>query len=280
MSKILVIGCASRDKIHFDQLSKTIDTIGGAGLYTALAVRATGTACTLFAPYPQAPESRFAAVRNKLEWIGPAVDDDDIPSLEIAHHGNDQATLKGASWAGESLLTTALLPEDLSQFSYIHIAALSTTGRQLEFLQFLRERTSCKISAGTYGHPAKNEPEQVKQLLAGCDLFFMNENEAQAIEFTPRSSGTIQGGRSGQIVCVTRGKNGASIYSSSSGKKDFAAITIAEVDPTGAGDTFCGTILGALAKGMSIDTSALLAVERAARVISESGPAALQRLIK
>lgn len=274
MPGILVIGCASKDVIHLEQSASKIDTIGGAGLYTALAVRAIGVQCTLLGPNPTPPENLFSPVRAKLDWIGPVVAPENLPCLELVQHGNDRATLLEASWGAEALLTPDVLPDDLSQFQYIHIAALSTTERQLQFLNALKSRTKCKISAGTYAHAASSDTDGVRRLLSGCDYFFMNENEAEIISFTPRTTPL----RRDQTVFVTRGRKGASVFTYR-GQKDHSGIPITEVDATGAGDTFCGTMLGAMAKGMSEDTSALVAVERSARVVTDTGPSVLQRLI-
>lgn len=280
MANVLVIGCVSKDVIHLERTSDRVNTIGGAGLYTALAVRALGVGCTLLAPRPEKPDAKFAEIASKVDWIGPTVSDELMPSLEIIHHGEDRATLKDASWGGESKLTPESLPENLASFNYVHIAALSSAKRQLEFLQALRHRApSSKISAGTYARAVAEETDAVRELLTACDLFFMNENEANLLSLSSPENVLRTSNHAGQTYCITRGKNGVSIYTAR-GAKNFAGIAAAEVDPTGAGDTFCGTLLAGLAKGMSIDTSALMAVERAARVITEPGPLALQRLIK
>ena len=48
-----------------------------------------------------------------------------------------------------------------------------------------------------------------------------------------------------------------------------------EVDPTGAGDTFCGATLAGLARGLHPVTAAQQAAILAAHMIEQIGPAAL-----
>jgi sugar/nucleoside kinase (ribokinase family) len=50
---------------------------------------------------------------------------------------------------------------------------------------------------------------------------------------------------------------------------------VAEVDPTGAGDTFCGAALAWLLRGASPVEAAREAVKLAAQTVGSAGPAAL-----
>jgi ribokinase len=276
MARILVIGYASRDTVHIEATGQTISTIGGAGLYTAVAIRAAGTECTLLAPRLTVEDEKLARLTRSLTLIGPTVNEEDFPALEIVHHGNDNATLKNAKWAPEGLLSPDLLPDDINSFDYVHIAALNSAELQLAFLKKLKGHFRGKISAGTHARAVQSEGKTVQELMNSCDCFFMNENEAKLLSgsdppgFTPAR---------GQMIVVTRGKNGAAVVLSNK-TVDLKGVTVDEVDPTGAGDTFCGTMLGAMARGMSIEISGLLAVERSALVITAAGSEAICRLLK
>lgn len=276
MSKVLIIGCASYDTIDLEPSGLTVQTLGGAGLYTALAVRATGAACTLLSPRTIPTVKKFSDLYALFDWVGPSVEENEMPHLEIVQHGNDKATLKSASWAAESQLTPDALPADLTQYSVIHIGALSSAAKQLEFASHIRQRSACPLSAGTYAKLAYNETELVKEVIAGCDLFFMNENEANAI-FGGTRDAAVPSFR--QIRFITRGQRGATLLTQS-GSMDVSAVQVAEVDPTGAGDVFCGTVLGSLANGASLSRCTTLAVERAAANITKPGPEALFDLLR
>jgi sugar/nucleoside kinase (ribokinase family) len=269
MSSLLVIGVASRDVLHFGE--QTVHTAGGAGLYTALAARRADAQVTLFAPRPHPLPDRLAPFAGRINWIGPIVPPEAMTQLEIAHHGGGKATLLNADWGAEKELKTKDLPDDLSGFAFIHIAALSSARRQLEFLHVCRERGARRISVGTYARLVYGETENVRRLLQSADLFFMNENEANGL------FGSMAGVRaqSGKLLFVTLAERGALVIEADR-RTTVPAPAIREVDPTGAGDTFCGTTLAALAQGLEAVSAARLGVAQASAMIEHIGPTYLE----
>ena len=272
--KLLFIGCASRDRIHLETREKSFNTTGGAAFYSALAACAAGAEVTLLAPKPD-----FEFCKNldslKFEWIGPKTSSDAFPHLEIIHHGNDRATLIAASWAAESELSPAYLPANLDEFDIVHIAALSSAKRQLDFLRAIKHQSKCKISAGTYGKIAYGETVAVRELFSNCDFIFMNENESNALFDTlnfplkPIAK---------QIICVTQGRLGATIYSGET-SINASAKEVIEFDPTGAGDTFAGTFLASIDHLGSLDEVLRLSLDRATLNITKEGPEAILELL-
>ncbi|MCS6846398.1 MAG: hypothetical protein RMN52_01630, partial [Anaerolineae bacterium] len=199
---ILVVGCVSLDTLHIG--GQTYQTIGGAGLYTALAARCAGAPTTLLGPRPTTLSPLLAPVAQRLDWIGPEAPPDALPHLEIAHHGEGRATLVGASWGAESQLTTAHLPDDLSRYAFVHIAALSSAHKMLDFLHACRERGARRISAGTYYRIVQNEPATVRAIFEQADLFFMNENEAIGLWGSLRVAGGVSARtREGALLFIT-----------------------------------------------------------------------------
>jgi sugar/nucleoside kinase (ribokinase family) len=274
MSNILVIGCVSFDTIHLEHSAglqgsagleqgaerKTYNTVGGAALFTALAAAHMGAEVTLYAPKPSPMPGALRAVDNAVTWIGPEVDPDKMPTLEIIHHGDGSATLLAASWGPEQLLMpdalksvlVSLQPEKAA-FDIIHIAALSSPVRQLEFLQFFIDTgVTSRVSVGTYARAISSDRKTVLQLLKQCDMFFMNNNEANLLF----ESGAIQC-RNDQLVFVTDGKYGALVHTANS-SEHIEALPADELDPTGAGDTFCGATLAALANQLNAEQAASL----------------------
>jgi sugar/nucleoside kinase (ribokinase family) len=267
----LVIGCASFDRLHI--AGQTYNTIGGAGLYTALAAARSGTATTLLAPNPHPLSELFTKTAQHINWIGPATTPENLPQLEIEHHGGGRATLLGAAWGAEATLTPGHLPENLASYQFIHIAALSSAARQLEFLRACRSRGANNISVGTYARVVYGETETVRTLFAEADTFFTNENEANGLLGENWEAGSGISTRSG-LYFVTRAEHGAIVF------KDglthaIDAIDTTELDPTGAGDTFCGCVLGLMAQGQGAVEAASQAVKLAGAVIQVPGPAAL-----
>lgn len=283
-------------------------TVGGAGLYTALAAAMQGAEVILYAPRPEPMPEIFKRVEAKLTWIGPHCAADEMPVLEIAHHGSGRATLLGASWGAEQFLVPACLPEVRDfEFDVVHIAALSSPARQLEFARYFAEvcggyasgRSSSAgasagassaearatgasanvkpvagskriMSAGTYARAIGMDKNGVEDLFALCDVAFMNRNEGNLLfgdnEPVPASMLANKAG-----VFITDGENGATVYTPHAVAK-VAAVAAKELDPTGAGDTFCGAVLAQMAAGVSPGEAASKAVKLASKVIEQPGP--------
>jgi sugar/nucleoside kinase (ribokinase family) len=269
----LVIGCASFDRLHI--AGQTYNTIGGAGLYTALAASRSGTATTLLAPKPHPLPELFTKVDQYINWIGPTTTPENLPRLEIGHHGGGRATLLGAAWGAEARLTPNYLPNSLSEFQFIHIAALSSAARQLEFLRACRERSARYVSVGTYARVIYGETETVRALFAESDTFFMNENEANGLFGENWQFGSGISTRSG-LYFVTMGERGATVFDGSA-RQPIEPVKAVELDPTGAGDTFCGSVLGLMAQGQGAIEAASQAVQLAGAVIEAPGPVRLMQ---
>lgn len=268
MGKILIIGGASLDVLHF--AGQTVHSAGGAGLYTAAAAARTGATAAMFAPRPNpVPEPLQPAV-DRIDWFGPVVPPDQLPHFEIAHYGGGKATLLNATWGAEAQLGPAGLPDDLSNITIIHIAALGTTKRQLDFVRTCRQLGATRISAGTYGRAVYGDTEAVRALFEAADLFFMNENEANGLFGSADQARTV----AGKLLFVTLGERGALVIQGEHVTR-IAGQAADELDPTGAGDTFCGATLAGLARGEHPVMAARQAVALAAQMIGQVGPTAL-----
>ncbi len=291
--ELLVIGGASLDVYHLSN-GQTVHSPGGAGLYTALAVACSGVRAGMFAPRPDPIPESLQPATSRLEWIGPGVPPDQLPSFEIAHYGGGRAALLNASWGGEMLITPENFPSDQTAASIIHIAALRTAERQLNFAKYLASsprppfseasfrapeshynsgeglRGEVRVSAGTYSKICASEPDAVRELISLCDFFFMNENEAQLLF---GGADKVQA-RPGQIIFVTLAKRGALVI-----QGDLVTAVpgspASELDPTGAGDTFCGATLAHLACGEHPVMAAQAAVLLSAEMIGAIGPTRL-----
>lgn len=272
MNDLLVVGTASLDVLHFGE--KTVYTAGGAGMYTALAARRHSEQVTLFGPRPAPSEmpDELQPIAARLDWQGPITPLDQLPRLEIRQHGGGKATLVGASWGAETSFAPADLPEDVSNFYGVHIAALSSAQRQLDFLRACRARGAQRVSIGTYAKIAYGETATVRQLCRAADWCFMNENEAKGV-FGDIDSAQAQL-RPGQSMCITLAERGALLLAE--GRQTLLPAPAAiEVDPTGAGDTFCGTFLALLAQGNTLSTCGTRAIQAASGMIGYVGPAGL-----
>jgi ribokinase len=265
---VLVIGGASIDTLHL--AGGTVTSAGGAALYTALAARCVGARAALCAPRCDPLPDRLQPIAERIAWSGPVVAPDALPRLEIAHHGGGRATLIGAAWGAVASLTPDALPADLSHVSVAHVAALPTSSQQLTFARACRARGAQRISTGTYARLIAIEREGVRALFDEVDWFFMNENEANllfgGVDAVP--------GRAGKLAFVTLGERGALVIADDS-VTHVPGQPANEVDPTGAGDTFCGVVLAKLSQGAEAVSAAQAGVALAAEMIGAVGPARL-----
>jgi sugar/nucleoside kinase (ribokinase family) len=275
---LLVIGGASLDVYHLSS-GQTVRSPGGAGLYTSLAAACSGAKTGMFAPRPDPIPEPLKRAAERIAWLGPIVLPDQLPRFEIAHYGGGRAALLNATWGGELLITPENFPHDQITASIIHIAALRTAERQLNFARLLKSSPSPEnrgragvgaISAGTYSKICINEPDTVHELINLCDFFFMNENEATIL-----FGGTDKvHARPGQIIFVTLAERGALVIQGDH-VTHIDGQPADDLDPTGAGDTFCGATLARLARGEHPVLAAQAAVLLAAEEISAVGPTRL-----
>jgi len=261
---VLVIGGASLDLLHFAGRSEA--SAGGAGLYTSLAAARSGARAAMYAPVPDPVPAPLALPRERIHWFGPVVAPEELPRFEIEHHGEGRATLRNAVWGAERELAPEGLPGDLSGV-VIHIGALRDAGRQWTFLEAARVRGAALVAVGTYAVGASREPDLVRRLMAAADVAFMNENEA-SILFGSVAAVPV---RVGQLAFVTRGSRGASVRQGDHAT-ELPACPTEELDPTGAGDSFCGATLAALARGEHPVEAARAGIAMAAETIAGVGP--------
>jgi len=73
-------------------------------------------------------------------------------------------------------------------------------------------------------------------------------------------------------IALTRGDEGSIIYSKENEPLRFNGHSVQEVDPTGAGDCFCGTFLAMIAQGESLETCGRYANAAGAIAVTKRGP--------
>jgi hypothetical protein len=279
MANILIIGCVSLDTIHIEKegYRTTYQTVGGAGLYTALAARMS-VDVTLYAPKPNPMPEALAFLDRLLDWQGPSCPPVELPCLEIVHHGGGKATLLNASWGAEALLAPDQLP-GLQDTNIVHIAALSSAQAQRSFLEKCRQAKAKAISVGTYAKLVYQQTQEVHQLFKAADYFFMNANEANGL----LKEGELESLTGAPKVFITDGEHGATVYDGAN-KFHVPATKVNELDPTGAGDTFCGATLAHVLHDMPLQEAAEVACDIASRNVEQIGPqfaiSALKRRIK
>ena len=73
-------------------------------------------------------------------------------------------------------------------------------------------------------------------------------------------------------VALTKGEEGSTIFTKDSDPININGYKVEEVDPTGAGDCYCGTFLAMITKGKSVETSGRYATAAGALAVTKRGP--------
>ena len=268
MAHLLVVGSPSIDILHFD--NRTEKSAGGAGLYTALAARRSGCKVSMYGPKPDQIPELLKPLEGQLEtWLGPLVSVEGIPHFEISHQG-DKATYLRFYVGEEDRIDPLALPQDLSIYDAVHVTALGKPEQSLNFVNVCHERNAKIISSGTFINLIKENPDMVKKLIEKTDIFFLNEEEAIAI-FGSHEKALTQPGK---LLFITLGKKGALVIQGTFQTK-LPSVPANVLDPTGAGDTFCGATLSNLLLGTHPILAAKKAMTLASEEISYIGPTAL-----
>lgn len=265
---LLVIGSPSIDLLQIN--NRTEDSAGGAGLYTALAAHRSGCQVSLYGVRPDPVPELLAPLHARLaEWLGPTVPVEDLPHFTIAHHG-DKAEYLQFDVGAEADLMPSQLPEDLSHYDAVHITSLGTAATQVRLAEVCRQRGAKLISSGSFLNLIQESRSEVRKLIFESDVFFLNEEEAEAM-FGPIETLTFDPEK---CLFITRGKQGALVVQGDI-QTELPAIPVKDLDPTGAGDTFCGAALAHLVQGEHPILAARKAMALAAEEIKYVGPAAL-----
>ena len=268
MVHLLVIGSPSLDRLHFE--GKSVDSAGGAGMYTAMAARRSGAQVSLFAPRPHPMPAPLQPVADRLHaWLGPIVAPSAMPHFEIGHDG-DKATYIDFCMGAESDLQTSMLPLDLSTYDAVHIIPLGEAKKQQVFLHACRVRRARFISAGTFLQDVRELAETVRTNMGLADVFFMNEEEAACLYGSVEQAKTYPN----KVLFITLGEKGALVVQGDYHTR-LPAVPAQRLDPTGAGDTFCGATLAHLLTGAHPVLASRNAMALAACEIEQVGPAAL-----
>ncbi len=268
MPHLLVIGGPSLDTLHFK--NSTARSAGGAGLYTALAAARSGCKVSLFSPKPEPMPEPLQPLESRLAaWYGPVVTPEEVPRFTISH-ADDKATYHTFYVGAEARLNPEDLPDDLSIFNGVHITALGTARQQFRFAEACRARGARLVSGGSFLNLIESDPALVRAVMAMSDITFMNEEEACAIYGSLNAAAA----EPGKVLFVTLGKAGAAVLQGDY-RTDLPPVTADVLDPTGAGDTFCGGALSHVLQGAHPLLAARRAMALAAEAIEYVGPAAL-----
>jgi sugar/nucleoside kinase (ribokinase family) len=253
---VLVVGSMAFDDLGLPT-GQFDDVIGGSATYSAMAI-------SLFAP------ARIVAV------VGDDFPDSAIASLEKRRcdvTGIERAAGKTFRWAGRyaqnlasrETLDTQLnvfadfspkLPESFQESPFVLLGNIHPA-LQLAVLESIRSPRF--VAADTMNFWIDGERPALTRVLSRIDTLVINDEELRQLagdHNIKRGAKAVMAMGPRRLV-VKRGEYGAMLFDEHGIFFAPAYPLEQEVDPTGAGDTFAGALLGFLAREGTIDRSTL-----------------------
>lgn len=258
---LVVVGCPSMDRLMGPD--GEVIAPGGSGFNTALAARAGGVDVGLVAAIPTHLPAEIGAAFGPggLRRDGLVVREGPLASFHIVYDAEQNADYLGVELTIERTLTGDDLPEDWLSARHVHVGPLGASSRrQLDFVRRIRERGfDGTLSVGSFLGDLDEDRAAVFSLVDEASLFFLNAAEFQEL---------YPGGPPPEpMIVVTEGSRGATVHAGGVASH-HPAPEVDVVDPTGAGDAFCG---GYLAGWLSGETPIDSAFEAADLVLGGFG---------
>jgi sugar/nucleoside kinase (ribokinase family) len=155
-------------------------------------------------------------------------------------------------------------------FGIVYVSGYSLLGRSLEEVSTFATKVKTAgallaIDPGSYGFINDHGVESFRELICLADIAFPNQEEHDLLGL----SGKVK------LNVVTAGHLGAKAHKSDGELIEVASIGSSLVDPTGAGDAFCGGFLAQLVQEESFEELGLEAVANALRAGAEAGSQAV-----
>ena len=170
--------------------------------------------------------------------------------------------------------------EKLKGAKWIHVSGFTMSTNQASaeaVYKMVREASpETKICFDPNIRPEALSVEEIRRLclpvLERADLILPSKSEAMM--FTGAATddeGCRKWASEGKIIVLKNGEAGSRIYTKDE-VVDVPSFPVEEVDPTGAGDTFCGAFLTALIEGKSIRECGRFANAAGAMSVRKQGP--------
>jgi sugar/nucleoside kinase (ribokinase family) len=162
---------------------------------------------------------------------------------------------------------------DPSGFGIVYVSGYSLLGKSFEEVAAFANTVKSAgallvIDPGSYGFIEDHGVENFRRLIALADIAFPNQEEQDLLEL----SGNVR------LNVVTSGHLGAKAFKNTGEVIEVASIDSTLVDPTGAGDAFCGGFLAQLVSEPEFQELSSEAVAKALQAGAETGSQAVSTL--
>jgi sugar/nucleoside kinase (ribokinase family) len=254
MTSVLVVGSIALDTIETPH-GKTAEILGGSATHFSLAASRFAPTRVVGVVGKDFPKEHVEMLRSReIDTAGLEVAD----GLTFRWHGCFQGDMSRAETLSVALNVFATfhpkVPASFASTPYV-LLGNSSPHVQRSVLEQLRDPKFVMLD--TMNFWIDSERKALEALLPGVHALCVNHEEAQQLAGIPNVAGAIRKllGMGVRTVIVKRGEHGATLAT-----RDFqfsipAYPTEKVVDPTGAGDSFAGGIVGYLARSQGDATS-------------------------
>lgn len=252
---LVVVGSAGIDSVE-TPAGRVSDVVGGSAVYCALAAALftpVGVAANLGEDYPQAIWERLAARGADLRGVRRHPGQ---PSFRWS--GRYQGDLNSAETLRTEVNVLALDPQPPASYAGTPLLFLANMGPavQARMLELLRPG---RAFVDTMNLWIRNDRPELLALLRRVYGLVVNEGEARQLSgednLIRAGDALLQLGP--EVVVVKKGEHGAFLFHRQFRFALPAYPVRRVVDPTGAGDSFAGGLLGVLAAGGALDPPSL-----------------------
>jgi sugar/nucleoside kinase (ribokinase family) len=159
---------------------------------------------------------------------------------------------------------------DPAGFGVVYVSGYSLLGRSFEQVSAFASKVKAAgallaIDPGSYGFIQDHGVDSFRDLIGLADIAFPNQEEQDLLELSGRV----------RLNVVTSGHLGAMAHKKDGDVIEVASIGSKLVDPTGAGDAFCGGFLAQLVQGPGFQQLASESVANALRAGADAGSKAV-----
>jgi len=134
-------------------------------------------------------------------------------------------------------------------------------------------RICCDLNASTELTHGLKARDALLKVMASSSILFASRSDLELLYPGKPEREALEALRAtgADIVVFTRGQDGAVIYQGDA-SQEFCGYDFENIDPSGAGSSFCGTFLAMLTEGHPIETAGRYAMAASALAAGKNGP--------
>lgn len=256
MNGILVVGSVALDSVK-TSYGKCKDVLGGSATYFSVSARFFSPVHAIACVGKDFPEKHISFLSKKgVDTKGISAEEGKTFRWE-GEYGQDSGDAKTiATHLNVFSAFDPVIPEEYRKCKYVFLANIDPRIQKKVLDQMSDPEV---VACDTMNYWIENRRNELVALMKDLDIIFVNESEARSLA---GKRDIMQAAR--QIldlgpkrVIIKRGENGSLLFSRNGAFSTPACPVETALDPTGAGDTFAGGVMGYIAKCGSMEMPVL-----------------------